>query len=112
MAKVVFIEPGGSRRETAAPVGMTLMEIARQNGIEGIVARCGGACACATCHVYVAPEWLARVEPREDMEEGMLESAWEPRDNSRLSCQIHITPELDGLTVQLPERQALAEDDQ
>jgi ferredoxin, 2Fe-2S len=112
MAKVVFIEPGGSRRETAAPVGMTLMEIARQNGIEGIVARCGGACACATCHVYVAPEWLARLEPREDMEEGMLESAWEPRDNSRLSCQIHITPELDGLTVQLPERQALAEDDQ
>jgi 2Fe-2S ferredoxin len=109
---VVFIEPGGSRRETAAPVGMTLMEIARQNGIEGIVARCGGACACATCHVYVAPEWLARLEPREDMEEGMLESAWEPRDNSRLSCQIHITPELDGLTVQLPERQALAEDDQ
>jgi ferredoxin, 2Fe-2S len=112
MIKVVFVEPAGSRRELAAPAGMTLMEVARQNGIAGIVARCGGACACATCHVYVMPEWLARLEPREDMEEGMLESAWEPRADSRLSCQIHLTSALDGLTVQVPERQALTEDDQ
>ncbi len=61
--------------------------------------------ACATCHVYVDPSWLARLEPREEMEEGMLENAWEPRDNSRLSCQIQITAELDGLEVTVPQRQ-------
>jgi 2Fe-2S ferredoxin len=88
------------------------MEIARQHGIDGIVAQCGGACACATCHVYVAPQWLGRLEPREDMEEGMLESAWEPRPNSRLSCQIHLTAALDGLEVAVPQRQNLIEDDQ
>ena len=81
------------------------MEAARQHGVQGIVAQCGGACACATCHVYVAPRWMAKLEPREDMEEGMLESAWEPRANSRLSCQIHITAALDGLAVAVPEQQ-------
>jgi ferredoxin, 2Fe-2S len=82
-----------------------LMEAARQHGVPGVVAQCGGACACATCHVYIDPAWLAKLQPREDMEEGMLESAWEPRDNSRLSCQIHITADLDGLEVTVPERQ-------
>src|ERR1035438_8782250 len=96
MPKIVFIEPGGVRREIDAPVGITLMEAARQHGIEGVVAQCGGACACATCHVYVDPAWAPRLEPREDMEEGMLENAWEPRDNSRLSCQIHINEHMDS----------------
>jgi len=105
MPKIVFTEPGGSRREIDAPLGITLMEAARQHGVQGVVAQCGGACACATCHVYIDPAWLARLEPREDMEEGMLETAWEPRDNSRLSCQIHITADLDGLHVTVPERQ-------
>ena len=105
MPKIVFIEPGGVRREIDAPVGITLMEAARQHGIEGVVAQCGGACACATCHVYIDPAWLARLEPREDMEEGMLENAWEPRDNSRLSCQIHITADMDGMQVIVPQRQ-------
>jgi 2Fe-2S ferredoxin len=112
MATVVFIEPSGARREIRAPDGITLMEVARQHGIEGIVAQCGGACACATCHVYVDPGWLDKLEPREDMEEGMLESAWQPRANSRLSCQIHIAPALDGLKVTVPARQNLLEHDQ
>jgi ferredoxin, 2Fe-2S len=107
MPRITFIEPDGNRREVDAGIGVTLMETARQHGIRGIVARCGGACACATCHVYVASGWLAKLEPREDMEEGMLESAWEPRPNSRLSCQIHITRALDGLEVQVPEQQAI-----
>jgi 2Fe-2S ferredoxin len=105
MPKIVFIEPGGGRREIDAPLGLTLMEAARQNGVQGVVALCGGACMCATCHVYVDPEWLARLEPREEMEEGMLETAWEPRANSRLSCQIQITADLAGLQVTVPQRQ-------
>jgi 2Fe-2S ferredoxin len=105
MPKIVFIEPGGGRREINAPLGITLMEAARQNGVKGVVAQCGGACACATCHVYIEPSWLAKVGRPEDMEEGMLETAWEPRPNSRLSCQIHITPELEGLQVTVPEQQ-------
>jgi ferredoxin, 2Fe-2S len=105
MPKIVFVEPGGARREITAPVGITLMEAARQNGIQGIVAQCGGACACATCHVYIDPAWMAKLEPREDMEEGMLETAWEPRDNSRLSCQVHVTAKLDGMQVTVPEQQ-------
>ena len=105
MPRIVFTEPGGRRREIDAPLGITLMEAARQNGVQGVVAQCGGACACATCHVYIDPAWLAKLEPREDMEEGMLETAWEPRGNSRLSCQVHITADLDGLPVTVPERQ-------
>ena len=105
MPKIVFIEPGGGRREINAPLGLTLMEAARQNGVQGVVALCGGACMCATCHVYVDPKWLARLEPREEMEEGMLETASEPRANSRLSCQIQITADLDGLQVTVPQRQ-------
>lgn len=107
MPTVVFVEPGGERRAVSAPLGVSLMEVARQHGIRGIVAQCGGACACATCHVYVAPEWLARLPPPEEIEEGMLECALEPRANSRLSCQIHITPELEGLEVTVPRAQRL-----
>jgi len=105
MPRIVFTGPGGSRREIDAPVGITLMEAARRHGVQGVVAQCGGACACATCHVYIDRDWLARLEPREEMEEGMLEAAWQPRDNSRLSCQILVTAELDGLQVTVPERQ-------
>jgi ferredoxin, 2Fe-2S len=105
MPKIVFIEPGGGRREINAPVGITLMEAARQHGVQGVVAQCGGACACATCHVYIDPDWLAKLGPREEMEEGMLENAWEPADNSRLSCQIQITADLEGLTVTVPQHQ-------
>ncbi len=105
MPRIVFIEPDGVRRTVEAQEGVTVMETARRVGVRGIVAQCGGACACATCHVYVAPSWMAKLPPRDDMEEGMLESAWEPRPNSRLSCQIHVTAALDGLEVTVPERQ-------
>lgn len=105
MPKIVFVEPGGGRREITAPLGITLMEAARQHGVQGVVAQCGGACACATCHVYIDPSWLAKLGPREEMEEAMLEIAWEPHGNSRLSCQIQITAEMDGLEVTVPQRQ-------
>lgn len=105
MPRITFIEPGGLRRVIEAPIGVTLMEAAVQNGVQGILALCGGACACATCHVYVEAAWLPRLERREEMEEGMLECAWEPRDNSRLSCQIHITADMDGMQVIVPQRQ-------
>jgi len=106
MPTVVFVLPDGSRREFEAPLGLTLMEVARQHSVAGVVAQCGGACACATCHVYIDPAWQEKLLPPEDMELGMLESAWEPRPTSRLSCQVHITPGLDGLEVQVPARQA------
>jgi 2Fe-2S ferredoxin len=105
MPRIVFKQPDGVRREIEAPVGITLMEAAVQNGVHGIVAMCGGACACATCHVYVDGDWLSKLEPREDMEEGMLESAWQPQNNSRLSCQIQVTAGLDGLEVTVPQQQ-------
>jgi 2Fe-2S ferredoxin len=107
VAKIIFTEPDGTRREIDAPIGTTIMEAAVQNGVRGIVALCGGACACATCHVYIGIAWLAKVGPREDMEEGMLEDAWEPRENSRLSCQIHVSAALDGLEVTVPARQGV-----
>jgi 2Fe-2S ferredoxin len=105
MPKVVFLQPDGIRREIEVPVGITLMEAARQHGVMGVVAQCGGACACATCHVYVDPTWLGTLDPPEEMEQGMLETAWEPRDNSRLSCQVHMTANLNGLQVTVPSRQ-------
>jgi len=105
MAKVIFIEPDGARREVDAPIGTTVMEAAVQNQVHGIVALCGGACACATCHVYVGAAWLAKVGPLEEMEEGMLEAAWQRRENSRLSCQIHVRADLDGLQVTVPRQQ-------
>jgi 2Fe-2S ferredoxin len=103
--RVVFVQPDGVRREIDAASGITLMEAARQNGVAGIVARCGGACACATCHVYVARSWLPKVGPPEEMEEGMLETAWQPCGNSRLSCQVTLSAHLDGLEVTVPEHQ-------
>jgi 2Fe-2S ferredoxin len=105
MSKIIFTEPDGARREINALIGTTVMQAAVQNQVRGIVALCGGACACATCHVYVGPAWLAKVGPPEEMEEGMIEAAWEPRENSRLSCQIHVTAALDGLEVTVPARQ-------
>ena len=84
---------------------MTVMESAVKNMVPGIDADCGGACACATCHVYVEPDWLEKTGEREEMEEDMLDFAFDVRENSRLSCQIKVAPELDGLTVRVPEKQ-------
>ncbi|MBI1263057.1 MAG: 2Fe-2S iron-sulfur cluster binding domain-containing protein [Rhizobiales bacterium] len=105
MAKITYIESNGTVHTIDAENGSTVMEGAVKNSIPGIDADCGGACACATCHVYVAPEWLEKTGAKESMEEDMLDFAFDVRDNSRLSCQIKVTDELDGLVVNLPEKQ-------
>ena len=105
MAKLTFIQKDGTRHEVEGQNGMTVMEAAVKNMVPGIDADCGGACACATCHVYVEPDWMERVGPRNEMEEDMLDFAFDLRENSRLSCQIKITDALDGLTVKVPEKQ-------
>lgn len=106
MAKITYIEHNGTRHEVDVPNGLTVMEGARDNDIPGIEADCGGACACSTCHVYVAEEWLDKLPAREAMEEDMLDFAYEPDPNrSRLTCQLQVTDALDGLVVQMPEKQ-------
>jgi 2Fe-2S ferredoxin len=105
MAKITYIDPTGTRHEVEAENGTTVMENAIRNGVPGIEAECGGACACATCHVYVDEAWTAVVGPPEPMEEDMLDFAFEVKPSSRLSCQIRVRDELDGLTVTVPERQ-------
>ncbi len=105
MAKVTYIDANGEARTVNADVGSTVMETAIRNAIPGIVAECGGACACATCHVYVAEEWRDKVGEASQMEEDMLDFAFEVRPNSRLSCQIRVTEALDGLVVTTPAKQ-------
>lgn len=105
MPKVHFIQPNGTEKVVDAPVGWSMMEAATKNGVSGIVADCGGACTCATCHVYVDPDWFAKLPPRSDTEEAMLEFAIDPEANSRLSCQIELSDELDGITVKVPKSQ-------
>ncbi len=105
MAKITFIDHEGESRTIDAVNGATVMETAIKNSIPGIDAECGGACACATCHVYVDEEWTGVVGEPAPMEEDMLDFAYDVRPNSRLSCQIKVRDELDGLVVQVPERQ-------
>jgi ferredoxin, 2Fe-2S len=106
MARITFIAPDGKRYEVDAVNGSTVMENAVRNGVPGIEAECGGACACATCHVYVAPEWGDATGTPQPMEEDMLDFAYDVRPGSRLSCQIRVNDSLDGLVVTVPERQA------
>ncbi|GAB5508035.1 MAG: 2Fe-2S iron-sulfur cluster-binding protein [Rhizobiaceae bacterium] len=105
MPKITYVAFDGARHEIDAPVGSTVMENAVRNGVPGIEAECGGACACATCHVYVDEAWTEKVGPPEAMEEDMLDFGYDVRSNSRLSCQIQVSDELDGLIVSVPERQ-------
>ena len=105
MPQITFIDHTGESRTVASDVGATVMEAAVKNGVPGIVAECGGACACATCHVYVDEAWMAVVGEPSAMEEDMLDFAFDVRPNSRLSCQIKIGAAMDGLTVTTPERQ-------
>lgn len=105
MAKITYIESNGTVHTIEAENGSTVMEGAVKNSVPGIDADCGGACACATCHVYVDPEWLAKTGAKESMEEDMLDFAFDVRENSRLSCQIKVSDALDGLVVHLPEKQ-------
>jgi 2Fe-2S ferredoxin len=105
MPHITYIEPDGTRHETEGEVGSTVMETAIMNGVVGIIAECGGACTCATCHVYVDEAWTDAVGGPSMMEEDMLDFAWQPKPNSRLSCQIKVKDALDGLVVQVPARQ-------
>ena len=105
MAKITFIQNNGTEQTVDGLPGMSVMESAVKNMVPGIDADCGGACACATCHVYVEPEWVQKVGSRNPMEEDMLDFAFDVRDNSRLSCQIKISDALDGLRVKVPEKQ-------
>lgn len=105
MPVVTYIEHDGTTHAVTVDAGVTLMEGAVQHGIEGIVAECGGACACATCHCYVDDEWAEKVGSMDAIEEAMLDLVLEPTRNSRLACQIDISDDLDGLIVRLPQAQ-------
>ena len=106
MTKITYITHDNQTHTVEVQNGLTVMEGAVQNDIPGIDADCGGGMACATCHVYVKDEWFDKITPKEDGEEDMLDMAFEPKKNSRLSCQIIISDELDGLTVNIPSKQS------
>jgi len=105
LANVLFVSSAGVRHEIDIPVGWSLMEGAVKNGVPGILAECGGSCACATCHVYVDPAWFDRLPAKPDGEDDILSCVEEPRPTSRLSCQIKISEDLAGLRVEVPESQ-------
>ena len=105
MPKITFVDHAGTARTIDGEVGSTVMETAIRNNVPGIDAECGGACACATCHVYVDEAWAEKVGPAEPMEQDMLDFASDVRATSRLCCQIRVTPELAGLVVTTPARQ-------
>ena len=105
MPKIIFIDSADVSRTIEADIGSTVMETAITNGVPEIEAECGGACACATCHVYVEGEWFEKTGGPSPMEEDMLDFGFDVRPNSRLSCQIKVSDAFDGLTVRTPERQ-------
>jgi 2Fe-2S ferredoxin len=105
MARITYIEHDGTSHELEVESGLSVMEGAVRNGVPGIDADCGGACACATCHVYIAHNWTKKVGPASNEESDLLEFTETIRSNSRLSCQIEVTAELDGLVVHMPESQ-------
>ena len=105
MAKITFIHPDGTDTVVEAANGVTVMEAAKLNLVDGIEAECGGACACATCHVYVDDAWREATGTPSEMEEDMLDFAFDVRESSRLSCQIKVTDALDGLIVRVPDKQ-------
>ena len=105
MPRITYIENGGVEHVVDAPSGLSVMDAARRFTIPGIDGDCGGACACATCHVYVEEGWFERLEPMDELEQAMLDFAFDVKPNSRLSCQIRISPDLEGLVVRIPPRQ-------
>ena len=106
MPKITYLDNQGNSKTIDVENGLTVMEGAIQNDIPGIDADCGGSMACATCHVYVEDKWLDKIPEAEEAEVDMIDMAFEPKKNSRLSCQILITDELNGLTVTTPEKQS------
>ena len=105
MAKITFIDKDGNQKKIEIENGLTVMEGAIQNNITGIDADCGGSMACATCHVYVQDEWFNKIDKAEDAEQDMIDMAHEPKKNSRLSCQLIVSDELDGLIITTPSKQ-------
>tara|TARA_B100001123_G_scaffold136483_1_gene158418 strand:- start:164 stop:484 length:321 start_codon:yes stop_codon:yes gene_type:complete len=105
MPKITYIEHNGKSHEIEVANGLSVMEGAIQNNIPGIDADCGGSCACATCHVYVEEKWFIKLPKKDSAEEDMLDMAYEPKKFSRLSCQLTVTNELDGLVVKMPSKQ-------
>ena len=105
MAKITYIEHNGTKHTIDVQKGLTVMEGAVQNNIPGIDADCGGGMACATCHVYVKEDWIDKINKKSEGEDDMLDQAYEPKKNSRLSCQILVSDDLDGLVVDMPEKQ-------
>ena len=106
MPKITYIEHNGKSHTLEVENGLTVMEGAVQNNISGIDADCGGGCACATCHVYIDEKWFNKLQKKENAEQDMLDVAFEPNSFSRLSCQIIVSDELDGLVVKMPSKQA------
>ena len=105
MPRITYIEHNGKSHEIEVANGLSVMEGAVQNNIPGIDADCGGSCACATCHVYVDEKWFIKLPKKDSAEEDMLDMAYEPKKFSRLSCQLSVTNELDGLVVKMPSKQ-------
>jgi 2Fe-2S ferredoxin len=105
MAKIMFVKPDGERVEVEAETGHSIMEAALNNDIDEILAECGGSMSCATCHVHIAPEWFDKLEPPTEMETELVDCAIDPDEYSRLSCQIIMSDEFDGIVVRLPESQ-------
>ena len=105
MPKITYIAHTGKTHTIDVPNGLTVMEGAVQNDIPGIDADCGGSMACATCHVYVKEDWVDKINKKNEGEDDMLDQAYEPKKNSRLSCQIIVSDDLDGLVVDMPEKQ-------
>ncbi len=105
MPKINYITTDGERHEVEVENGYSVMEGAINNNIEGVVAECGGACACATCHCYIDEAWLDKIPEMDDMEDSMLDAAFERQNNSRLTCQIEVNDSLDGLVVRVGENE-------
>jgi len=105
MPKITYIDSSGNRKTIEVEKGLSVMEGAVQNNIPGIDADCGGGMACATCHVYVKEEWFNKLPKAEDAEQDMIDMAFEPKKNSRLSCQLIVSDELDGLIITTPSKQ-------
>jgi ferredoxin, 2Fe-2S len=105
MPTIVFIEHNGEKREVQAEAGRSVMQAAVENAVPGIVADCGGSCSCGTCHGFIDPAWLAKIPPAGNAEAAMLEGLLELGPNSRLTCQIPVTAEIDGMVVRLPKSQ-------
>jgi ferredoxin, 2Fe-2S len=105
MPRITFIQPGGNPKTVDAPLGDSVMRAATTNGINGIVAECGGSLSCATCHAYVGEEWLAKLPPPTAEEAVMVDCAVDVRSTSRLTCQIVVTQDLDGMVIEVPKTQ-------